>query len=165
MPMLPDGPHTVCLRARSPADALEDPPFCLSWTIQSHSRDWRLQHFGSTANTGNGLDENDPDFDGISNILERALGLSPHVGETLPLSLVDQPDGTWAVEYVRSIKAKAETHFQVQWSDSLASGAWSSQGVTETVTPLASATETVRATIPASPRRRFARVQVIAKPE
>lgn len=38
---------------------------------------WRLQEFGQTANSGNAADDADPDGDGFSNLMERALGWDP----------------------------------------------------------------------------------------
>jgi hypothetical protein len=50
----------------------------------SFSDSWRLQFFGTVANTGNAADAADPDFDGMSNLLERGFGTSP----TAPNGLV-----------------------------------------------------------------------------
>ena len=41
---------------------------------------WRQTHFGSTSGTGNAAPNADPDFDGLSNALEWAFGLSPVQG-------------------------------------------------------------------------------------
>ncbi len=43
---------------------------------------WRLLHFGSPANSGDGADDNDFDKDGARNLLEYALGLDPLVPST-----------------------------------------------------------------------------------
>ncbi len=43
---------------------------------------WRLLHFGSPANSGDGADDNDFDKDGTKNLLEYALGLDPLVPST-----------------------------------------------------------------------------------
>jgi hypothetical protein len=39
---------------------------------------WRQQNFGSILTTGNAADDADPDHDGITNLMEYALGLSPN---------------------------------------------------------------------------------------
>lgn len=38
---------------------------------------WRLAHFGTSANSGNAADSADPDLDGLPNLLEYALGDDP----------------------------------------------------------------------------------------
>jgi len=38
---------------------------------------WRDDHFESSANTGNGADDEDPDADGASNLIEYMLGQDP----------------------------------------------------------------------------------------
>lgn len=57
---------------------------------------WRLQHFGSTENTGNAADDADPDSDGIVNLLEYALGGDPWSAgsATLPTLGVLEADGS-----------------------------------------------------------------------
>ena len=43
----------------------------------SAQEQWRSQYFGSAANTGDGADDADPDFDGLVNRLEFAAGSHP----------------------------------------------------------------------------------------
>ena len=50
----------------------------------THLEAWRLQHFGSIEDTGTGADENDPDFDGLSNLLEFATGNDPEQSSPMP---------------------------------------------------------------------------------
>ena len=46
---------------------------------------WRLLHFGTPSNSGDGADDNDFDKDGAKNLLEYALGLDPLVPSTAGL--------------------------------------------------------------------------------
>lgn len=41
---------------------------------------WREAYFGSAANSGDGADNADPDYDGVPNLLEYAFGLNPRQG-------------------------------------------------------------------------------------
>ena len=50
----------------------------------SFSDSWRLQFFATVSNAGNAADTADPDFDGLSNLLERGFGTNP----TSPNNLV-----------------------------------------------------------------------------
>lgn len=48
---------------------------------------WRQENFGAATNSGNGASNADPDFDGVSNLLEFAFGLNPTASSPSPLSL------------------------------------------------------------------------------
>ena len=63
-------------------------------TTLSVAGDWRDRHFGTTANTGTAADGADPDGDGISNLLERALGLDPNVAGVTGLPTVSVDPAT-----------------------------------------------------------------------
>lgn len=43
---------------------------------------WRLTNFGNSANSGNGADAADPDFDGLANLIEYATGANPNAAGT-----------------------------------------------------------------------------------
>jgi hypothetical protein len=47
-------------------------------TSQATILAWRQQHFGSPDDAGLGADGQDPDADGVANLLEYAFGLDPH---------------------------------------------------------------------------------------
>lgn len=60
-----------------------------SWTFESADapelspcESWRQQNFGSSANSGNGADDADPDHDGRVNLLEYALGFNPNAPDS-----------------------------------------------------------------------------------
>ena len=103
-----------------------------SFTVNSAQQSWRKLHFGSTANSGNGADGADPDFDGIRNLVEFALGTNPttpnngsqlpqpvRAGGNLTLS-VTQPPGVSGITYGAQI------------STTMQSPNWTSSGVTDT---------------------------------
>ncbi|MEY4488192.1 MAG: hypothetical protein RIQ79_700 [Verrucomicrobiota bacterium] len=48
---------------------------------------WRLGYFSSAANTGNGANTADPDADGLSNLVEYALGTNPTASNASPVVL------------------------------------------------------------------------------
>ena len=56
---------------------------------------WRVSYFGTPANTGNAADAADPDGDGISNLMEYALGSNPLTAGTsgLPFSDIESSNG------------------------------------------------------------------------
>ncbi len=61
---------------------------------------WRMQHFGTLANTGNAADLADPDRDGIANFLEAVLGFDPNVASpgALPVATIAL-DGSLTLDY------------------------------------------------------------------
>ncbi|MES2657415.1 MAG: LamG-like jellyroll fold domain-containing protein [Verrucomicrobiota bacterium] len=122
---------------------------------------WRQQHFLTTANTGDAADGADPDRDSITNLMERALGLNPKIGNgggDLP-QMARETDYL-TLTYVRSLAA-TDLEYQVVWSNDLA--AWSAAGVIDTVTGTTATTETHEAKVPVSslaPGQGFLRLRV-----
>lgn len=76
---------------------------------------WRLTHFGSPDNTGDGADLNDFDHDGLANLVEYAFGLDPRensagelpqpqrVGDNLVISFTGLPDVAYGAEWSSSL--------------------------------------------------------------
>lgn len=89
----------------------------------------------------------DPDRDGLVNLLEFALALDPAATSTFPASLT-RNGATLEFSYTRSALATGIT-YQVQWSDTLAAGSWSSAGVTEQILSNDGAVQTVKASVAA----------------
>ena len=126
---------------------------------------WRLSHFGNTANTGSGADSADPDADGVSNLMEFALGLDPHASSTIPTNMT-VADGSIDYRFTRLKSAVAELDYVVERSDGLEPESWTSQGIVVSPTPVADdgTRETIRVTLPAGDGRRFVRLKVAPKP-
>ncbi|MBN8458912.1 MAG: choice-of-anchor D domain-containing protein [Verrucomicrobia bacterium] len=84
---------------------------------------WRFANFGNGADSGDGADLNDFDHDGLSNIMEFALGLDPkqdssglipapqRIGGNLSISFA-QPEGVGGITY------------GAEWSETLLPGSW-----------------------------------------
>ncbi|MBB5031505.1 RCC1 domain-containing protein [Prosthecobacter vanneervenii] len=126
-------------------------------------QDWRQTYFGTAASTGTTADPSDFDNDGIPNLIEWACHLDPTARNTLPVTTVS--NGTnFEYTYTRSTAAvTAGASFTVEWSDSLASGSWSSAGVTQTVLSDDGTTQQVKAVIPVNAASaKFARLSVVA---
>ncbi|MEO5916349.1 MAG: LamG-like jellyroll fold domain-containing protein [Luteolibacter sp.] len=132
-----------------------------SITQPSPGDSWRQQYFLSTANTGDAADGADPDHDGITNLMERALGLNPNIGNSgnvLP-QLQSTPNFI-TLSYIRSLAA-TDLECQVIWSSDLTN--WSSTNVIDTVTGTTATTETHEAKVPVStldPAHAFLRLRV-----
>ncbi len=125
--------------------------------------EWRQIHFATSANAGPAANLADPDGDGVSNLLEYALGGDPASPASRPLPLLAQlpaPDSRLALTYVRS---RPDVIYEVQTTTDLAAPAsWSATGVTQG-TPDAAGLTT--ATIPATgPTPRFLRLSVTLAP-
>ena len=126
----------------------------------SESEVWRQTHFGSPMNTGDGSDNADPDHDGITNLVEFATNQNPNGVSQPPATLTR--NGT-SLEYSYTCNKAAVNDgiaFVAEWTDNLAAGPWSTNGVTTTIVDHFT-TETVTATIPAGTSgHRFVRLRV-----
>ncbi|MCS6243868.1 MAG: right-handed parallel beta-helix repeat-containing protein [Opitutus sp.] len=123
-----------------------------TWTaLQS----WRNATFGTIAATGNAADLADPDGDGISNLLEYALGLSPTTATPsgLPTSTVDS-NGKLTLTFLR---ACSEVTYTVQGSSDLAT--WSDIAINPGTV---STSVTVTDKPPIGATKRFLRLKVTA---
>ena len=122
---------------------------------------WRFANFGTTANAGNSADLADANHDGESNLMEFATAQNPHA-VTRATPVVARNGATLEFTSTRSLAALADgVTFTVEWRDDLASGAWSSAGVSEQILNDNGTVQIVKATFAAgSGAKRFARLRV-----
>lgn len=120
---------------------------------------WAGSHY-LTIN-GTGAETDDPDKDGVVNLLEYATGQNPAFSKPLSTPLA-RTAGNLEFHYPRSVSAvNAGTTFIVEWSDGLGSSSWSTTGVTQQVLSDNGTQQQVKATIPAgSGGKRFVRLRV-----
>lgn len=120
---------------------------------------WQVQNMGLSGTSGG--PSLDPDGDGLSNLMEYALGMNPVLQSSLPANAVLNA-GNLEYTYTRSKSAlTGGIQFQVQWSETLEASSWSGSNVTEQVLSDDGTTQQVKATLPAgSGGRRFVRLQV-----
>jgi hypothetical protein len=125
---------------------------------------WRFIHFESYDNTGDAADLADPDFDGIANLMEFALGLDPGQASTIP-AILDEEGNVMSYTLTRLKAAVAELDFTVEHSESLLPNSWLNTNVEEVSPPLADdgILETVRFNIPTTGERHFIRLKVTSK--
>jgi alpha-L-rhamnosidase len=83
---------------------------------------WRLQNFGTTSNTGNAADTADPDGDGLSNLVECAIGSDPNVSNTAAAPQVGVSGGKLTLSFTRNTAATDVT-LRVTGTDDL-TGSW-----------------------------------------
>jgi hypothetical protein len=122
---------------------------------------WRLQYFGTTANSGNSADSFDANKDGESNLLEFATSQNPNA-PTKAVTSVVKNGSALEFTYPRSNAAMLDgVTFTVQWSDTLATNSWSSAGVTEQILSDNGTVQSVKASVAAaSGGRRFLRLKI-----
>ena len=143
-------------------DADENPfDIALTGTGITHLEAWRLQHFGSMDNSGDAADANDPDFDGLSNLMEFATGNDPEQSSPMP-GIPSLNGNTIEFVYTRSKAAINDGFtFNVEWSDDLTSPNWSSAGVSEEILSEDSTLQHVKASVSAgNGTRRFLHLKV-----
>lgn len=125
---------------------------------------WRQRHFGSPSNSGSGANTFSYAGDGITNLMKYASGQVPTRTGTMPGVLGVDASNNLTFTYPRAREAgPSGLIFVVEWSDTLAPGSWSTEGVTEQVIGGDDLVEQIRATIPSgSGAKRFVRLRVIA---
>lgn len=162
------GSGDITLRATQGGDYAYLPaaPVDQTFTVIEASalESWRFTHFETYENTGNAADLADPDFDGIANLLEFALGLDPKQASSIPATL-DVETNVMSYTLTRLKAAVAELKFTVEHSDSLLADSWTNTDVEEVPPPLADdgTLETLQFNIPATGDRRFVRLKVTHK--
>ena len=131
--------------------------------LRTHQELWRFANFGSYTSANSGADSADPDGDGLSNLMEYALGLDPNSSGVMPAVLALN-GANLEYSYTRSTAAKDNgVTYQIEWSDTLAAGSWSTETVTQQITSTQGALETVKASVPkGNGGKRFLRLRVSA---
>jgi len=121
---------------------------------------WRQTNFSTTADTGTAANLADPDADGIINLLEYALGLSPTTPSTTGLPSAQVAAGTLSFTYKRAV-ATGLTYAVQTTTDLTNPASWTPTGVTQG-TPDVNGNTT--ATIPYSTGPRYLRLSVTLNP-
>ena len=117
---------------------------------------------GLTAGVNDGAGD-DPDHDGIPNLLEFALGGNPTVSSRTILPVLSKATGAWTFEYERSDVSLSSTTQVVEYGDDLTG--WTrvtipaTSNAPVTITP-GSPSDHVKVTLPDSGSKVFARLKV-----
>ncbi len=144
----------------------DENPFdvALTGTGLTRREAWRLQYFGSVANSGNGADTNDFDRDGTINFLEFCLKTDP-TQPTLPVLALTRVGANLEFTYSRAKAAVLDgIVFTVEWIDDLTQTTWSTAGVSETILSDDGITQQIKATLPAGTSgKRFVRLKAMGQ--
>lgn len=130
----------------------------VSWEVPQPIEAWRQAEFGDDANTpGVGDDDADIESDGIANLVEYALGLSPHTSSQhqLPQAVMDEAEieFTW-----RRNPAATDIVYEVQTSDDNLS--WSTVTAEHEVVGTSGGIDTILTRVPRTGSRQFVRLRV-----
>jgi len=125
--------------------------------------DWQAIHWPGGNDPELVGDAADPDGDGLANLLEFALGLSPLAPDPAPTAIEAPAGGALVFLYTRDPGASGISCW-VEWSDDLAAGSWVHDPalIRESIVDPAARPQQVRATIESPPgtRSRFVRLRV-----
>lgn len=94
----------------------------LIFIIRTPVQSWRLQYFGSIANSGDGADFNDYDRDGIPNIVEFAFGLHPRQTSASQMPQGLKVGSNFVISFPHPAGVTGVT-YGAEWNPTL-SGAW-----------------------------------------
>jgi len=86
-------------------------------------RDWRMGMFGTPENTGVAADDQDPDQDGIANVLEYAFGLNPFAPDAGNLPRASVSGGYLKCNFNQP-PGIADIIYGAEWSSTLEPGSW-----------------------------------------
>lgn len=131
--------------------------------------EWRQEHFGSSANSGDAADDADPDGDGWTNAQEYAAGTSP-VSRADALVLALAPDTAPEAapgELVVRFSSVSGKHYRLERSETLAAGSWETvviDGVAADAVPGTGEMIELRDESAAALPRRFYRVVLVPAP-
>jgi hypothetical protein len=122
----------------------------LNFTPHSPQQSWRRQNFAASEWNNDAIsgDTADPDGDGISNLLERAFGGNPKLGEKNLLPAVDESGPHFSITYRRS-KAATDLAYTVQESLDLSPDSWTPAVGTASVLTDDGSVQVMRFTVPA----------------
>lgn len=98
----------------------------LSFTVQGTGTildNWRMSHFGSMTNQGDGADLNDFDNDGLSNLIEFAFGLDPKQANAGLMPTSQIVGDHHAISFIQPADVGGIT-YGAEWSPSLLPGSW-----------------------------------------
>ncbi|MDP1579307.1 MAG: matrixin family metalloprotease [Candidatus Didemnitutus sp.] len=144
------GTGTVVVRAAQVGDANYHaaPAVDRSFVVTPNFDSWNLDHFNAPerANASISGPTVDPDGDGLSNLVEYALGLNPRVANAGAAGSTARTETEWTFTYTRPAE-RGDVLYAVEASTDLTT--WSTAGVTHTRTATG-ATETWRASVPVS---------------
>ena len=150
------GTGQVTLRASQAGDSVYQPApsVDVSFEVVSAFSSW-ISGYSVGAASG---PSDDPDADGLPNLLEYALGGQPDFAQSAPAPVATVSGGLLRLAYPR---ARADVTYTVETSTALESEPWTSAGVTQDITTPVG--QTAIATIPHDPAttpRRFLRLRV-----
>jgi alpha-tubulin suppressor-like RCC1 family protein len=84
---------------------------------------WRLSHFGTSANSGLSANNADPDKDGLENLVEFAFGLNPNTPDATALPEWQREDDDYSLTFIRPAGVDGITYI-AEYSPDMDSGSW-----------------------------------------
>lgn len=100
--------------------------------IRSAMEQWRTLNFGSPLNSGPAADTADPDWDGVPNLIEYALGLDPNRDSCAALPKAEVIGGEFVLDATQPASVSGIT-YGAEWSTTLLQGSWTA--IPDTGTP------------------------------
>ena len=85
--------------------------------------DWRREKFGVDGNTGIAADDQDPDHDGLVNLIEYAFRLDPQRPDAASLPKARKESTAMVFEFTRP-EGLEDVNYGVEWSATLLPGSW-----------------------------------------
>ena len=151
--------NDALVSGQATGNALVDEIHLVAASAPTALQNWRALQFGTVANTGTAADTADPDGDGVSNLLEYALGTSPTSAASVSLPTAQVSGSRLQISFQRAL---SDVTYHVEASSDLSPGSWSVIATNPgTVGQKVTVTDTVD--LPTTPpQSRFLRLRVTA---
>jgi hypothetical protein len=161
-----EGTETINVSIQPDANYVIASPSSATVTLQDRPFDaWRAANFTPAELSSPAISgaDADPDFDGVDNLLERALVRAPKTSDATPLPTPSLIGGNLSLTYSRLKAALLDTNFIVEWAGD-AGGPWLTTGITETILSDDSTVQEVRSIVPAAGApQKFMRLRITEK--
>ena len=153
-------PFGIARKLQQRHDADENPlDIAVTGDPSTSSATWQQTWFAGLPASDLTTDTGDYDGDGVPNLLEYATFVNPLVSGPAGIT-VARTGNVLSLTFTRPYEAITELLYEMEWSDTLATGSWKTLGTNSTVLSDDTVRQVVKFTMPAGSGHRYVRLRV-----